>query len=243
MVRLSAADLDALRLFQEDHICGAPDDVPVSVEAMDELRRLIPCELASYCELDYAEQRPGRQVDCSDEPSKDDAHDFGPLYWDTTWSSAISVHQRTNSGAAAKLTDFYTLGELASTKAEVLRISYGLSGRWDVLSIDASDDRLRTKKLILAGSRAFRERDRAVLDLLRPALALRLRTAGSRGDAQARLTSRERDIMGLVASGCSNKEIAARLWVSPATVGKHLEHVYEKLGVTNRTAAVAALRG
>jgi DNA-binding CsgD family transcriptional regulator len=243
MVRLSAADLDALRLFQEDHICRAPDDVPVSVEAMDELRRLIPCELASYCELDYAERRPVCQVDCSDEPPADEAHDFGPRYWDATWNSAISAHQRASRGAAAKLTDFYTLRELASTKAEVLRITFGLSGRWDVLSVDASDDRLRTKKLILAGSRTFRERDRTVLDLLRPILALRLSAAARRGEADARLTSRERDVMRLVALGRSNKEIAGQLWLSPATVGKHLEHVYEKLGVTNRTAAVAAMRG
>jgi DNA-binding CsgD family transcriptional regulator len=57
------------------------------------------------------------------------------------------------------------------------------------------------------------------------------------------LTPRERDVLLLVAQGKSNKEIALDLWVTPATVKKHLEHVYYKLGVTNRTAAVAALGG
>jgi ATP/maltotriose-dependent transcriptional regulator MalT len=47
--------------------------------------------------------------------------------------------------------------------------------------------------------------------------------------------------MSLVAVGCSNKEIATRLSLSSATVGKHLEHVYDKLEVQNRTAAVAKL--
>jgi DNA-binding CsgD family transcriptional regulator len=54
-----------------------------------------------------------------------------------------------------------------------------------------------------------------------------------------RLTRREREILELVAEGKPNAEIAAILWVSPSTVRKHLEHVYEKLGVNNRTAAVA----
>lgn len=240
MVRLSAADLGALRLFQEEHLCRAPDDGPVSVEAMDALRRLVPCELASYCELDHAERRMVCQIDCPDEPTHVRPPSLGPEYWHACWNSRISVHQRANGGKAVKLTDFYTRRQLTSTHPDVLR-SYGLSGRWDVFSLDASDVRRRTKKLILAGTRPFRERDRAVLDLLRPAVALRLRTAARDGSADDQLTGREREIMRLVASGCSNKEIAARLWISPATVGKHLEHVYEKLRVTNRTAAVAAL--
>ena len=48
-------------------------------------------------------------------------------------------------------------------------------------------------------------------------------------------------MLELVAAGASNQEVAARLCVTVATVRKHLEHVYRKLGVTNRTAAVAAV--
>jgi DNA-binding CsgD family transcriptional regulator len=55
----------------------------------------------------------------------------------------------------------------------------------------------------------------------------------------ASLTRREREILGLVAEGRSNAEIAAGLWISPGTVRNHLHHVYEKLGVGSRTAAVA----
>lgn len=47
----------------------------------------------------------------------------------------------------------------------------------------------------------------------------------------------------MVAEGLTNAEIARRLWVTPATVGKHLEQVYRKLGVTSRTAALAKLGG
>jgi DNA-binding CsgD family transcriptional regulator len=56
------------------------------------------------------------------------------------------------------------------------------------------------------------------------------------------LTTREREVLSRVADGMSTNEIAHALWVTPATVSKHLEHVYRKLGVTGRTAALAALR-
>jgi DNA-binding NarL/FixJ family response regulator len=54
------------------------------------------------------------------------------------------------------------------------------------------------------------------------------------------LTARETDVLGLLAQGCSNKAIASTLGISAKTVGNHVEHVYTKLGVTNR--AGAALR-
>jgi DNA-binding CsgD family transcriptional regulator len=52
------------------------------------------------------------------------------------------------------------------------------------------------------------------------------------------LTPREREILALVAEGHTNAQIARTLWISPATVGKHLENSYAKLGVASRTAAV-----
>jgi DNA-binding CsgD family transcriptional regulator len=56
------------------------------------------------------------------------------------------------------------------------------------------------------------------------------------------LTRRELEVVRCVAEGLTNEEIAKRLWIEVPTVRKHLEHVYDKLGVRNRTAAVAALR-
>ena len=57
------------------------------------------------------------------------------------------------------------------------------------------------------------------------------------------LTDREREILELVAAGKTNAEIAEAIWIAPGTVRKHLENVYEKLGVHSRTAAVATLNG
>lgn len=65
---------------------------------------------------------------------------------------------------------------------------------------------------------------------------------GSSGGA-APLTPREQEILQQVSIGRSNREVAALLYLSPATVKIHLERIYAKLDVTNRAEAVAtALR-
>jgi LuxR family maltose regulon positive regulatory protein len=56
------------------------------------------------------------------------------------------------------------------------------------------------------------------------------------------LSDRETDVLRLVFHGCSNADAAKRLFVSENTVKWHLQHIYSKLGVKNRTAAVAAAR-
>jgi DNA-binding CsgD family transcriptional regulator/PAS domain-containing protein len=55
------------------------------------------------------------------------------------------------------------------------------------------------------------------------------------------LTPRQREVMRCIAAGLSNAETARMLWIQPGTVRKHLEHVYDKLGVRTRTAALAKL--
>lgn len=52
------------------------------------------------------------------------------------------------------------------------------------------------------------------------------------------LTARELDVLRLVAAGCANKHIAARLGVSEATVKTHLKAIFSRLGAANRTEAV-----
>ncbi|MFD1858955.1 response regulator [Aeromicrobium camelliae] len=54
------------------------------------------------------------------------------------------------------------------------------------------------------------------------------------------LTARELDVLRAVAAGGSNGAVARELFVSEATVKTHLAHIYEKLGVADRAAAVAA---
>lgn len=59
---------------------------------------------------------------------------------------------------------------------------------------------------------------------------------------QANLSSREMQVLELVAAGHSNTDIATELFVSEATVKSHLAHIFTKLAVTSRTAAVSAAR-
>jgi DNA-binding CsgD family transcriptional regulator len=88
----------------------------------------------------------------------------------------------------------------------------------------------------------FRERDVLVLKLLAPHLRQFYRRAAVRRApvaAAESLTGREREVLLLVAQGKRNGEIARLLWLSPATVRTHLEHVFDKLSVKTRAAAVA----
>ena len=59
------------------------------------------------------------------------------------------------------------------------------------------------------------------------------------------LTSRELDVLTLIAGGLSNQEIASRLFTSPKTVSTHVEHLLHKLGTPTRAgaAAIAAEQG
>lgn len=102
---------------------------------------------------------------------------------------------------------------------------------------------------IVIRGRRFRALYRAEAASACPAVTTALAVASPAGPASAasstrllRLSTRETDVLRLVAAGHSTHAIAARLAVTPATVKKHLEHVYTRLDAHSRTAAVAAAR-
>jgi DNA-binding CsgD family transcriptional regulator len=106
----------------------------------------------------------------------------------------------------------------------------------------------------------FSERDRERLELLRPHLGFLYRQSCNEASAAriepapirlapvradpipAGLTAREGEVMHWLSCGKTDAEIAALLSISPRTVHKHLEHIYVKLGVETRTAAVMRVR-
>jgi ATP/maltotriose-dependent transcriptional regulator MalT len=74
--------------------------------------------------------------------------------------------------------------------------------------------------------------------VLSPSVATRLMSR-VRTPAPELLSQRELEVLELVAAGTTNRDAAVRLFISEATVKTHLLHIYTKLGVTDRAAAVA----
>ena len=73
---------------------------------------------------------------------------------------------------------------------------------------------------------------------LSPAVATRM-VGQMRAPVQEPISQRELEVLELVAQGASNRDAAARLFISEATIKTHLIHIYSKLGVNDRAAAVA----
>lgn len=93
--------------------------------------------------------------------------------------------------------------------------------------------------------RYFEPRHVEILSMLEPAIARLARPparSALRAGSLPMLSRAERQVLDLVSHGASNRDVADQLSVSEATVRKHLEHVYRKLGVSNRTAASALVR-
>jgi DNA-binding NarL/FixJ family response regulator len=102
------------------------------------------------------------------------------------------------------------------------------AGATGYLLKDAPRDELFRAVVAAAGGQA----------VLSPAVATRL-MGQMRAPASEPLSQRELEVLGLIARGSTNREAAAQLFISEATVKTHLLHVYAKLGVNDRAAAVA----
>jgi DNA-binding NarL/FixJ family response regulator len=88
---------------------------------------------------------------------------------------------------------------------------------------------------IVAGIRAVAEGHTVLAPSIAATLVTRMRTERAE---RPQLTPRELEVLRLVAAGRSNPEIARELFIGEATVKTHLIHVFEKLGVSDRTRAV-----
>jgi DNA-binding NarL/FixJ family response regulator len=149
----------------------------------------------------------------------------------------------------------------AATHADLLVVEYGRgaagaddlrallarSPRLPVVAVGEPGDANLAHAALAAGARAFAPHDvsdedtaLALRQAIRPTLHLAASAATPPQAASTdgpSLTSREQEILELVAGGASNGEIARRLWVTEQTVKFHLSNVYRKLGVRNRTEA------
>jgi DNA-binding NarL/FixJ family response regulator len=98
----------------------------------------------------------------------------------------------------------------------------------------------KTRRLVFLPQpgRTFDDEERNAAELLQPHIADALRLQ-SRIAVARLLTRRQRELLRLVAAGHDNIAIASLLGLSPATVRKHLENAFSRLGVSSRTEAVA----
>lgn len=137
-----------------------------------------------------------------------------------------AIRELTRRGARAKILVLTTYDTDSDT---IPAIEAGATG---YLLKDAPRDELFTAVRAAAEGRT----------VLSPAVATRLVSAvrAPRTPAAEPLSAREREVLALVARGTSNREIARELFISEATVKTHLTHLYAKLGVNDRAAAVAA---
>lgn len=154
-------------------------------------------------------------------------------------------------GAPRSISD--VLSRQAWHRTELYAEAYGRLGQEDGLALDVplARDGVLTLNMTRA-RRGFRDAERIGLRLIEPHVQAcwqrlraqeRLRAAvAAHGDAATeRLTAREREVLLWIANGLRNQQIAAQLGIRPATVKRHLENLYAKLGVAGRADARALL--
>jgi DNA-binding CsgD family transcriptional regulator len=246
MTRLRTADLEAVLSFLEE-AQGVDGPEPLTAELLDRLVEIVGCTYASYSEIDQSARVERRYVRCSAEPYV--PTDEG--WWEWPRSVELRRYRSANgSKPVVVLSDVVSRADRTSADFNYNFHHYGLP---DEMQVDLDPARPWFATVNLGGERDFGPRERLMAHVLRPHLTglcrsaelrQRLAAAPATFDLEAldRLTRREREVMVCVADGLTDAEIASVLVVQRGTVRKHLEHIFEKLGVRSRTAALAKLR-
>jgi DNA-binding CsgD family transcriptional regulator len=240
MEGVRAPDLHAVLEFVEFAWARAGEQA-FPLETLEALARVIPCDSVGYSDLDRLNRRTIEYVGTDD--AGDDA-----LFWDIVGEHPLCRHQQAYADfSATRLSDVISRRQLVGTR--VYADWFRPDGVVAEMEVGIVRSRARTRNFVLSRTQGdFSARDVAVLALIAPHLARIHETTQLRHVANlvepgniGRLTTREAEVIELVAAGLTNAAIAERLWISPGTVKKHLDNVYAKLGVANRTAAVAQL--
>jgi DNA-binding CsgD family transcriptional regulator len=202
--------------------------------SIDLLWDLIPCHDLAFNELDEAHRRVDLFRWRSETGQEDDDDED---FWAYADDLPICWGLAPGSAGVVRTQDVISRRTLRDTRiyAEVLHPQ----GREYEMKIAFESSAWLTRAFLFTRTdRAFSDRDLERARLVAPRLAAVYR--GLR--ATSVLTDREREVLGLVAKGLTNREIAAKLDISAGTVRAHLEHAFSKLAVRTRTAAVAATR-
>ncbi|MGW5745860.1 response regulator transcription factor [Amycolatopsis sp. NPDC003861] len=244
---LTEADLRLLMSVVEE---GRRDEPTAGLPwaLLDRLALLIPCEAISCPEFDLPHELPMRDQwwEGGDRTLELGAEGDVEVteYWESLRSfEPCTYPERTGDRLTpVRWSDFYTWTQLREVRhyadyrrAEGFR--YGMH-----LAIPAPAGIVRKISLWRGPGHDFTERDRLVLQLLRPHL-WEIHDARRHPAGLPKLTNREQQVLRLVDAGLGNSEIARELYISVATVRKHLEHIFDRTGVRTRGAAAAVMRG
>jgi DNA-binding CsgD family transcriptional regulator len=205
--------------------------------ALSAIKALVPCDAISFHIQDIAHQLcASREITDKYETYLDPADN--PAYWNLFWSAHCSYPQRSGDYISVTTpTDFESRRQIVNgPTGEFLRAN---AMRHEAIvpmpPLDALDYEIM---LWRADGSDFSERDRLLLAMVRPHLVA-IRDAAFKGDGEPPpLTSRQRQLVSLIAAGLTNRQIARHLGLSEHTVRKHVENIFERLQVNSRTAAV-----
>lgn len=203
------------------------------------LPRLVPSELTtlSVCDLET-----GHRSVLSDRPGAISPRQIGVFDRHFFDHPLVREHGRNPHAVTRRIGDLLAEGEFHRTP--LYNDYYRAIGIDHVMAVPIHVDRRLLVSFVLnRRGRGFSDRDRERLEVIRPHLGTlyRLSAAAQRlpgAGAAASLTSRESEVLRWLAAGKTDRDIGAILGISSRTVHKHLQHIYEKLGVETRTAAV-----
>ena len=240
-------DTDVGALLEVFDRCQVPaeDQDVFYADVLTGLRALIPCEEITFQLMDVADQRV-RLLSVNDAGVERDecvgtGDEWSALFWQQFWGehgcagplrtgdhSTLVHHAETARGRAYSDTPLGSFMDALGLTDEILVPMTPLGG---------TDRRLLLWRL--TGAPDFTAREKAMLALARPHLA-ELHTRRDREiRGEPHLTPRQWEVLRQVATGASNTQIARTLGLSDATVRKHLENVFLRLGVQSRTEALA----
>jgi DNA-binding CsgD family transcriptional regulator len=216
------------------------------------LKRLVASDLVTLSICDLA---TGHRSVVSDSPGAIARRDIESFDRHFHHHPLVHAHARNPSAVTRRISDLVADGEFRRTPL--------FNDYYRVIGIDrcmATPIHVRNHTIVSfvlnRSGRDFSDRDRDVLESIRPHLGHLYRiTRNAQGPRAAwgvpsadpavdpRLTERERQVLDWLAGGKTDRDIADILGISHRTVHKHLQRIYEKLGVENRTAAVMRSRG
>ena len=240
--RLSVTTSDVRRLVElsdPQHQDQPGEYLPRS--ALEAVRSLVPCDEVTFQVQDVARRTVLGLQELEEYPSMtaDDEAALDELYWGHFWSSQCSYPNRTGDyRTVTRVSDFESPRQLATSHTgDVLRAN-GM--RHEALLPLPPRGPLDERLLLWRRDGSdFSERDVLLLALVRAHLVTLRDAVVARTHDQADLTGRQVQLLQLVASGLTNRQIARHLGLSENTVRKHLENIFERLQVTSRAAAVA----